>query len=86
MCLCVVKFVAWILGIQYGVQNRVVRDWPAKSNPGQVEFRNFSTRYRPGLPLVLEDVSFAVQSGESVGIVGASFHRVPHLHLLFVSV
>ena len=27
-------------------------------------------RYRPGLPLVLEDVSFKVASGEKLGVVG----------------
>ena len=27
-------------------------------------------RYRPGLPLVLEDVSFRVKSGDKLGVVG----------------
>ena len=27
-------------------------------------------RYRPGLPLVLQDVSFKVASGEKLGVVG----------------
>ena len=41
--------------------------WPAH---GAVEFRNVSVRYRPGLPLVLRHVSFAVAPGSRVGIVG----------------
>jgi len=41
----------------------VPRDWPAD---GVVEFKNYSTRYRPGLDLVLKDISCRVQSGEKV--------------------
>lgn len=42
-------------------------NWPAS---GAIEFRNYSTRYREGLDLVLRGVSFSVASGEKVGIVG----------------
>ncbi|KAI8363152.1 P-loop containing nucleoside triphosphate hydrolase protein [Mortierella sp. GBAus27b] len=41
--------------------------WPAQ---GQVAFKNYSTRYREGMDLVLRDVSFEVQPRERVGIVG----------------
>lgn len=41
--------------------------WP---DTGRVEFRNFSVRYRPGLDLVLHQVSFTVNGSEKVGIVG----------------
>ncbi|KAM9748173.1 ATP-binding cassette sub-family C member 3 [Dama dama] len=41
--------------------------WPLK---GEVEFRNYSVRYRPGLELVLKDLSLRVHGGEKVGIVG----------------
>ncbi|KAJ2791862.1 hypothetical protein H4R21_006253, partial [Coemansia helicoidea] len=41
--------------------------WPAH---GLVEFRDYSTRYREGLDLVLRGVSFTVQPREKVGIVG----------------
>ncbi|KAI3644541.1 hypothetical protein MP228_010705 [Amoeboaphelidium protococcarum] len=41
--------------------------WPAK---GMVEFRNYSTRYREGLDLVLRNLSFIVQAGEKIGICG----------------
>jgi ATP-binding cassette subfamily B protein len=36
---------------------------------GRVEFRNLSFAYRPGEP-VLEDVSFTIQPGEKIAIVG----------------
>ncbi|KAJ1821520.1 hypothetical protein LPJ60_002558, partial [Coemansia sp. RSA 2675] len=47
--------------------NRPERSWPEQ---GMVEFKNYSTRYRDGLDLVLKDVSFAVKPCEKVGIVG----------------
>ncbi|KAJ2489954.1 hypothetical protein IWW37_003584 [Coemansia sp. RSA 2050] len=47
--------------------SRPERSWPEQ---GMVEFKNYSTRYREGLDLVLKDVSFAVKPCEKVGIVG----------------
>ncbi|KAF9975164.1 hypothetical protein BGZ73_001272 [Actinomortierella ambigua] len=41
--------------------------WPRQ---GRVRFQNYSTRYRQGLDLVLRNVSFEVQPGEKIGIVG----------------
>ncbi|XP_053511818.1 ATP-binding cassette sub-family C member 3 isoform X2 [Artibeus jamaicensis] len=41
--------------------------WPTQ---GEVEFRNYSVRYRPGLDLVLKNLSLHVCGGEKVGIVG----------------
>uniref|UniRef100_A0A8C8WXI6 ATP binding cassette subfamily C member 3 n=1 Tax=Panthera leo TaxID=9689 RepID=A0A8C8WXI6_PANLE len=40
--------------------------WPLR---GEVEFWNFSVRYRPGLELVLRNLSLRVHGGEKVGIV-----------------
>lgn len=37
--------------------------WPLK---GEVEFRNYSVRYRPGLELVLKNLSLRVRGGEKV--------------------
>ncbi|KAI8598571.1 ATP-binding cassette subfamily C member 2 [Dissophora ornata] len=37
---------------------------------GHVEFRNYSTRYREGLDLVIKNISFEVKPAEKVGIVG----------------
>ncbi|XP_058142359.1 ATP-binding cassette sub-family C member 6 isoform X2 [Dasypus novemcinctus] len=41
--------------------------WPRQ---GQIEFRCFGLRYRPELPLAVRGVSFKIQAGEKVGIVG----------------
>jgi len=45
----------------------VPAEWPAT---GRVEFRDYSMRYREGLPLVLKKTSFAVGAGEKVGSPG----------------
>ncbi|KAF8937350.1 hypothetical protein BGZ58_002845 [Dissophora ornata] len=42
-------------------------NWP---NAGRIEFKNYSTRYRQGLELVVKNISFEVQPSEKVGIVG----------------
>lgn len=42
-------------------------NWPKL---GKLEFDNVSMLYRPGLPLVLKNISFKVQSGEKIGICG----------------
>ncbi|XP_051014284.1 ATP-binding cassette sub-family C member 3 [Acomys russatus] len=47
--------------------NRAPEGWPSR---GTVEFRNYSVRYRPGLELVLKNLTLHVQGGEKVGIVG----------------
>ena len=41
--------------------------WPEK---GGIVFKNYSTRYRQGMDLVIKDISFTVAAGEKVGIVG----------------
>ncbi|CAH1795308.1 unnamed protein product [Owenia fusiformis] len=41
--------------------------WP---NAGAVRFKDYETRYRPGLDLVLKGVNFEIKPGEKVGIVG----------------
>ncbi|XP_044597667.1 multidrug resistance-associated protein 1 isoform X7 [Cotesia glomerata] len=43
------------------------KDWPSE---GRVEFRDYKVRYREGLDLVLNGLSFSVNGGEKVGIVG----------------
>ncbi|XP_051056069.1 ATP-binding cassette sub-family C member 3 [Phodopus roborovskii] len=47
--------------------SRAPEGWPTR---GAVEFRNYSVRYRPGLELVLKNLTLHVQGGEKVGIVG----------------
>lgn len=41
--------------------------WP---NEGCVEFKDYSTRYRPELDLVLKNINLSVKSREKIGIVG----------------
>lgn len=42
-------------------------EWPEK---GLLEFRNVSLRYREGLPLALNELSFSIPAGKTCGIVG----------------
>ncbi|KAF9142605.1 hypothetical protein BGX30_002584 [Mortierella sp. GBA39] len=37
---------------------------------GSIEFKNYSTRYREGMELVIKNLSVRVEGGEKVGIVG----------------
>ncbi|KAJ1130883.1 hypothetical protein NDU88_009227 [Pleurodeles waltl] len=48
-------------------EKRPPPEWP---NTGEVEFNNYSVRYRPGLDLVLRGLRLKVKGGEKVGIVG----------------
>ncbi|KAI5849407.1 P-loop containing nucleoside triphosphate hydrolase protein [Morchella snyderi] len=41
--------------------------WPAH---GAVSFQNYSARYRPGLDLILKDISLDIKPREKIGIVG----------------
>ncbi|KAK0386338.1 hypothetical protein NLU13_6175 [Sarocladium strictum] len=41
--------------------------WPAD---GEVEFKNYSTRYREGLDLVLKNISLDIKGHEKIGVVG----------------
>ncbi|XP_064079533.1 multidrug resistance-associated protein 1-like [Macrobrachium nipponense] len=43
------------------------KDWPEE---GVVEFRNYSTRYREGLDLVVKNINCKILRGEKIGIVG----------------
>ena len=48
------------------------KDDPPESWPesGKVEFKEVELAYREGLPLVLKGISFTINAGEKVGIVG----------------
>lgn len=41
--------------------------WPSR---GEIRFKNVSLRYRPDLPLILKGLSFTINPGEKVGIIG----------------
>jgi ABC-type transport system involved in cytochrome bd biosynthesis fused ATPase/permease subunit len=43
------------------------QEWPKH---GGINFRNVALRYRDGLPLVLDGLTFDVKPGERVGIIG----------------
>ncbi|KAF7558692.1 hypothetical protein G7046_g5461 [Stylonectria norvegica] len=47
--------------------NRPPVAWPAK---GEVDFVNYSTRYREGLDLVLKNINLDIKSHEKIGVVG----------------
>ena len=44
-----------------------MNEWPKN---GQVEFRNVELRYRPTTELVLKGLSFVVEPGTKIGVVG----------------
>ncbi|PWN22966.1 hypothetical protein BCV69DRAFT_296932 [Microstroma glucosiphilum] len=41
--------------------------WPSE---GAIEFKNYSTRYKPSLPLVLKKLNMSIKPGERIGVVG----------------
>ncbi len=43
---------------------------PAWPQEGEVEFSDYGIRYRPGLDLVLKNITVNIRGGETVGIVG----------------
>ncbi|KAI9040636.1 ATP-binding cassette glutathione S-conjugate transporter YCF1 [Aspergillus affinis] len=48
-------------------KHRPAIGWPAQ---GAVSFNNYSTRYRPGLDLVLKDITLDIKPHEKIGVVG----------------
>ncbi|XP_046652903.1 ATP-binding cassette sub-family C member 5-like [Daphnia pulicaria] len=48
-------------------ERRPPKDWPQR---GSILFSNVKMRYRPNLPLVLNNVSFHIRPKEKIGIVG----------------
>jgi len=48
------------------VQN-LTSNWPAR---GAIEFKNYSVKYRPNLPNVIDNISLSVSSAEKIGVVG----------------
>lgn len=47
--------------------NEVPTNWPSQ---GEFEVKGLSVSYSPDLPLVLKDISFSVEAGQRIGIVG----------------
>ena len=48
-------------------KTEIPKNWPDK---GVIKVENIEMRYRPGLPLVLKNLSFQVEENEKIGIVG----------------
>ena len=48
-------------------KHRPRASWPSK---GAVEFKDYSTRYRPGLDLVLKNINLQIKAREKIGVVG----------------
>lgn len=51
----------------YEVEEKPGKEWPTQ---GKIEFRNYSTRYRKDLDLVLRNVSFTIEDRERIAVVG----------------
>ena len=49
---------------------RLVKISAKWSHRGIIEFNNYSLSYRSGLESVLQNLSFTIQSGEKIGIIG----------------
>ncbi len=51
------------------VDDSLGQSWPGK---GEIEFKDYQTKYRVDLDLVLKDLTFQVKSGEKIGICGGT--------------
>lgn len=56
------------------VEPRPPAHWP---HAGHISIEHLTIRYAPELPNVLHDLSFQIESGHKVGIVGATGEQLP---------
>ena len=50
------------------VDNNLIKEnWPQN---GEIQFQNFSVKYRPDTEIVLKKINFTIKSGEKIGICG----------------
>ncbi|KAF9430749.1 hypothetical protein BGZ76_000723 [Entomortierella beljakovae] len=63
-------------------ENKPPVSWPSE---GKIEFKDVSMRYRPELPRVLRNISFDVQAGHKIGVVGRTgAGKSSLIHALFL--
>ncbi|KAF9361387.1 hypothetical protein BGX34_007153 [Mortierella sp. NVP85] len=63
-------------------ENKPSASWPSE---GKISFNQVSMRYRPELPRVLRDISFDIQPGHKVGVVGRTgAGKSSLIHALFL--
>jgi ATP-binding cassette, subfamily C (CFTR/MRP), member 1 len=49
------------------IENSIGDDWP---KTGNIQFNNFSLRYRPETELVLKNLTFSIKNKEKIGVIG----------------
>lgn len=54
----------------YEISENDKTNFGIKSLHGEIEFRNVSFKYKDDLPLVLDDVSFKIEQGQTVSFIG----------------
>ncbi|KAG1838637.1 P-loop containing nucleoside triphosphate hydrolase protein [Suillus subalutaceus] len=66
------RIVHYAKDLEHEAPYEIPEDKPASEWPtaGEVEFREYSARYRPGLDLVLKDISMTIKPREKIGICG----------------
>ena len=47
--------------------SKVSKSWPEE---GRIQFKDYGTRYRPGLDLVIRDINILIEPQEKIGVVG----------------
>ncbi|KAG9322020.1 hypothetical protein KVV02_003409 [Mortierella alpina] len=62
---------------------RLPENWPPQ---GRVVFKDYSTRYRDGLDLVIQNASFTVEPGQKIGIVGRTGSGKSDLQVVMLTV
>lgn len=53
--------------------NRPPENWPSK---GEIEFIDYSTKYREGTKLVLKDLNFKIDGNNKVGVIGRTGEKL----------
>jgi ATP-binding cassette, subfamily C (CFTR/MRP), member 1 len=58
----------YVIKAQWEIREaKISNNWPEK---GDIEFKNFSLKYRKDLDFALKNINLKISSGEKIGIVG----------------